>query len=441
MWRFFSDSVLRGPTIGCMLMALSASLVGVVTFLRKRSLLGEALSHATYPGVILAVVLGTGLFSDTLFSPVVLLGAFLSALAGLVSIDFLEKRFRIKSDAALCLILSSFFGVGLAIASRVQKTHAQEYRQILTYLYGQAATMTDEHIYLYGALAAVVVAVFAALYKELQLVNFDADYAKSMGVPVGRIEALTFFLVVLSIVIGIRSVGVVLMSAMLIGPALAARQYTNRLSVLFGLAGLFGVLSGFFGNYLSLRLSETLSEGSGPARVVSFPTGPMIVLVSSLICLLSLSLAPERGLIVRAWRVWRFRSRCFQENLLKGLWRLAPSGEPVSHKTLQERQGVSALFLSLAIWRLRRQGMVAGDRSAWRLTSSGVVRAAHIVRLHRLWEVYLCDYLGFGAEKVHRHAEEMEHILTPEIERRLTELLRNPATDPHHQPIPEGRDA
>ena len=148
--------------------------------------------------------------------------------------------------------------MGVTLASHVQFTSTVLYRQVQAYLFGQAATMTDVHIYVYGGLALIIIAAISLLYKELQAITFDRQYAQSLGFSVRSINAVIFTLIVLAIVIGIRSVGVVLMSAMLVAPPVAARQFSHRLSTNFLLAALFGIISGFLGNYLSIAGSQTM---------------------------------------------------------------------------------------------------------------------------------------------------------------------------------------
>lgn len=437
LWLYFTDPVLRGPTVGCMLMCVAAALVGVLVLLRKQSLIGETLAHATYPGVILGVLAVApwmqGESSGNLLAVGVLIGASCSALAGLWSIEALRKYAGIRSDAALCFVLASFFGVGLTMASRLQFSHTRLYVQIQQYLYGQAATMTDQHVVLYALLALLIAILVVLFYKELQVITFDREFAKSLGVPTTSIDNVLFLLVVLAVVVGIRSVGVVLMSAMLIAPAAAARQFTNRLSILLVLASAIGAISGFLGNYLASELSVLLVADTGGS--LGLPTGPMIVLVATALTVLSLLFAPERGLLLRLWRIARFRWRCTSENVLKNIWRDQERGYRLHD--LARHLDMSRVQLQLILWQLKGQGWIErSKRGGWQLTEPGRVWAAQIVRLHRLWELYLTDCLGMGVERVHRSAEEMEHIITPEIEERLTRILDNPTTDPHHQPIP-----
>jgi len=165
------------------------------------------------------------------------------------------------------------------------------------------------------------------------------------------------------------------------------------------------------------------------------PTGPMIVMVATVICILSLLFAPERGLVLRMIRIARFRYQCVCENILKAIWRISPT-EEVSFQQIRRCLTDSKWYLRWILSRLQANGWILKKGESFELTHDGELKAANIVRLHRLWEVYLADYLGVGAERVHRSAEEMEHIITPDLERELTLLLHDPKEDPHHQPIP-----
>ena len=277
---FLTDPVLRGPTLGTMLMAISSALIGVLLFVRKRSLIAETLSHATYPGVTIAAAFGTAHLSIW-----ILVGAFVAAVLGYQAVEVLQHRFRVRIDVALTFVLASFFGIGVTIASVVQNTHTSAYRQVQTYLFGQAATMSDQHILIYSLLSLFVIGVLLLFFRPLFAATFDRSFAHVAGLGNKRIEMLFLLLVALAVVIGIRSVGVVLLSAMFIAPATAARQYTNKLSVMFVLAAFFGALSGFFGTYLSVVLSKPH---------LSLPTGPVIALVAGGIALVSLVLSPRR---------------------------------------------------------------------------------------------------------------------------------------------------
>ncbi len=432
MIDYFVDPILRAPAWGCMLMCLSSSLIGVIVFLRKKSLLAESLSHASYPGVV------TGVFILAAFFPsegesraffFVLFGAFFSSLLALKSIEWLEKKGKVFADTALCFVLSVFFGVGIVAASALQGAYPSWFKHVQMLLFGQVATMTDTHIAMYGSLAGTIALFLLFVYRPLQAILFDSAYAKSLGVQVKWIEKAFFMFLLLSIIVGMRSVGVILMSGMLIAPAVAARQYTNRLSVMFVLSGLFGVASAFFGYVLSIEGSV---RWSAPQSTFSLPTGPLIVLVSASWAIFSLCFAPGRGVVFRLARIFSFRLRCLQENVLKSLWKR----KMASFRQLNGSHQTSSFVLRWVLWRMEAHGWLARKKGEYELTGDGYQKAAAVVRLHRLWEVYLTHYLGKEPQCVHRNAEEMEHILTPDLERRLTELLANPQQDPHQQPIP-----
>ncbi len=433
MLNYFTDPILRGPTLGCMLMCLAASLMGVIVFLKKRSLLGEAISHAAYPGVVVgmgaAALFGVALEGSALIFAIA--GALLFSAFGLKAVDWLEKRRRVPSDAALTFMLASFFGFGVLALSWLQGAYPIFARQVQLYLYGQAATMTDLHIGVYGVLALLVLLFIAAIYRPLQAILFDEAFAKTSGIASCFLSRALFFLLLLSIVIGVRCVGVILMSGMLIAPAVAARQFTDRLGMLFWLAGLFGVASGFLGNWISSEGSSVLAA-LFPDKRLSLPTGPMIVLTGAAFSLLALLFAPKRGVAARAARILRFRVRCIEENILKAVWKK----EEIAIRELRRVHHVGAPVLFCLLLRMQREGWINSRKRKISLTQDGMRKASRIVRLHRLWEVYLSE-LGWPEDKIHQSAEEMEHVLTSEFGERLSVQLSNPLLDPHSQPIPE----
>ncbi len=441
IFSYFTDSVLRGPMFGSIFICCAAALIGVLVFLRKESLIGEALSHAAYPGLIAGVFFCGLLFGDDAENPLinfaVLLGALVTSLAGLQLIHFLEKRCRVKQDAALCFVLSYFFGVGILLSSQMQFSFSNLYRQAQVYFYGQAATMTDFHAYMFFFIALAIALILYTLRKEFEVYLFDANFAKSIGVSSQKMQWLLCLLAALAIVVGIRAVGVVMMSAMMIAPAVAARQCTDSFSRMCLYASFIGVVSGAVGTY-GANEASILLKAHYPGARLTLPTGPLIVLTASLICLLALLFSPSRGALTRFWRLKKFRKSCLNENILKAVWRRGEEKE-CSPKDFQGLFSVSSFTLRRVFRGLFKSGYLSeGERGSYFLTEKGVERAKKIVRLHRLWELYLADYIGIGVERVHANAEEMEHILTPELEAELDALLKRPKFDPHHQPIPEG---
>ncbi len=428
----FIDPVFRAPTLGTLFMCLASSLMGVILLLKKKMLLAESLSHATYPGVSIGILLLGSFFSDFqgLAPLFVILGAFLTSFLALKFILFLQEKQKVSQDTSLCFTLSLFFGVGLLFASIMQVALPIWHKYTQMFLFGQPATMTDIHIVIYGALAFVVVFFTWLYFYPLKASLFDRHFSLSIGLKVTALERMIFWLLLLSLIVGIRSVGVVLMSGMLIAPAIAARQFTHSLSKMFLLSAFFGMTSGLLGNVLSILGSLLLSK---PEKTMTLPTGPMIVLVACFIAFFSLFFAPKKGLLFRKWRLISFRLRCIEENILKNLWKKEIS----SKNDLVAFLGVNRIFLRFVLRRLLKHGWISVGQNRYSLTLDGKKKAARIVRLHRLWELYLTDTLKLNVEKVHKTAEEMEHIITSDLEERLTVLLENPILDPHSQPIPK----
>ncbi len=406
---YWNDSLLRAPFFGSILISMMAAWMGTLLYLQRRTLVGELVSHASYPGIVLAILLSSGLAPDW----AVVLGGIATSWFVLRALRAMERR-KTSTDAALTFLLASSFGIGILAVSYLQGTLPRATLLLQSFLYGQAATLTDSAVRTYALLAGCIALCWFAVFPLLRTHLFDRTFAQSVGVPVQRIDRLILLLTLCTIALGIRSVGVILMTGLLIAPPVAARAWTNRLGTLLLLAGGIGALSGLVGLVLSVEGALAWKAHMGLARF-TLPTGPVIVLVGSACALVSLLIAPKRGWIARWFRSRAFRHKVQEEHLLKALWKRDP------------------IAPTRAYQRLVRQGWIAPDG---KLTEDGERRAASIIRLHRLWEVYLTE-LGVDPHQVHGSAEEMEHVLTREMEERLTRLLANPKADPHDQPIPE----
>jgi manganese/zinc/iron transport system permease protein len=421
----------RNVLLGSTLLGALGGVLGCFALLRRQSLLGDALAHAALPGVCLAF-LWTG-SKDPL--PLAL-GALIAGLVGAMVILGVVRWSRIKEDSSIGIVLSVFFGLGIVLLTYIQRLPSGNQSGLDKYLFGQAATLMERDLAVMAILATIVAVTLALFYKELGLVTFDRDFAASTGMPVRGLEVLLTVLLVLVVVVGLQTVGVVLIVATLITPAAAARQWTDSLSVMLLLAGVIGGTSGAAG-------------ALGSASASNLPTGPLIVLVASLVLLVSILFAPRRGLIQAHLREHRVRRRIRRENLLKDLYRAgegAPGAEPEWHRpvTLPHLMGLRGQApgrVERTARRLLSEGLLERHGDALALTSEGRSEAASVVRKHRLWELYLTRRLELAHDHVHRDAEAMEHALTDDDADRLDELLGRPATDPHGRPIPQGRGA
>ncbi len=264
------DYTLRTVALGAAVLGLLGGALGSFAVLRRQSLLSDALAHATLPGVVLGF-----LVTGTTSGPGLMVGAATTAALGAGLVLTVVQRTRVKQDAALALVLSLFFGAGTVLLTYVAASGASGQSGLDRFVLGQAASLVAADVRVMAALTAAALAVVVLLYKELKLVAFDPAFARAVGYPVRRLEALLTVLLVVAIVVGIQTVGVVLIAALLITPAAAARQWTDRLAVMIVLAALLGALSGAVGAVLS-------------ATTTDLPTGPLVVLVATGIFLLSL---------------------------------------------------------------------------------------------------------------------------------------------------------
>jgi len=275
------DYTLQLVSLGSMLLGIISGVLGSFAVIKKQSLLGDAVSHAALPGICLAfIIIGTKK------TEVLLLGALISGLLATFIITSIVKYSKIKFDSALALVLSVFFGGGLVLMTYIQKLPNANQAGLDKFIYGQASTLLERDVRIMFILGVVLIPVVILFWKEFKIATFDEAFAESVGFSTGRINMLILFMIVIAIIIGLQTVGVILMSAMLIAPAVAARQWTDRLSIMVLLSALFGAISGVTGTIVSSLVSN-------------LPTGPTIVLIISGIVLLSLIFAPNRGLFRR----------------------------------------------------------------------------------------------------------------------------------------------
>lgn len=436
MGSYFTDPLHASSLWGVILMCFSSSVIGVIAFLRKESLIGETLSHAALPGVVIGIIVGSLLFSssETAYFLCQIFCSLLFACLGIVVLHFMKHSLKIKEDASLCFVLSTFVGCGLFVASILQEIHPLWYRQVQLFFYGQAATLREVHAEIYAIFAVVVTLFLFLVFPRLRISLFDKEYGRSLGIALKKIDTVIFILISLAIVIGIKAVGVVLMSGMLIAPAIVARAFSAKLKNVFIIAAAVGVVSGTVGHILSYEIPLWFSPKG--AALFKLPTGPLILLVAVFFSFSALLLAPGRGVIYKWARHHLFKWKIREENFIKAFWK---SGlhDSYSDESIRKQMGLSRFTSFFLLLDLKRKGKIVRLKEGWELTKKGKQKAQQIVRLHRLFELYLSLHLNVKETDVHNIAEEMEHYITPKMEKELTELLRDPKADPHQQPIPE----
>jgi manganese/zinc/iron transport system permease protein len=280
-FSIFLDPNTQWILIGSMLLGLSSGVIGCFAYLRKQSLMGDALAHAALPGVCIAFML-TGTKSIFFF----LIGAIVAGIIATALIGFITRNTRIKQDSSLGIILTVFFGVGIVLLTQIQHSNSGNQSGLDKFLFGHAASMIQTDVYTIAGISAFLVVISFLFFKEFKLLSFDSGFAKGIGLPTALLDQFIMLLIVTAVVVGIQAVGVVLMAAMLITPAVAARYWTEKLHVMIIVAGIFGALSGFVGTIVSTMANN-------------LPTGPLIVLSATVLFVTSVVFAPRRGVIAR----------------------------------------------------------------------------------------------------------------------------------------------
>lgn len=286
---FLSDHTIQNVVIGAALLGISSGVLGSFAVLRQQSLLGDALSHAALPGVCLGFII-----AGSRQLGAILTGAMVTGILAALFMLALVRFTRVKTDAALGSALGIFFAAGIVLLTFIQGGGSASQAGLDSFLFGQAAAMLRSDLWVLGIVGGVALLLVALLWKELKLVSFDPEYARSRGLPVGLLEVLMTALIAVAVVLGLQMVGVVLMAAMLIAPAVAARQWVKSLEAMVLLAAVFGAVGGTAGALIS-------------ASGRNLSTGPLVVLCISAVVVLSLLFAPGRGIVWEAWRHLRYR--------------------------------------------------------------------------------------------------------------------------------------
>lgn len=409
--------------ISTMLLGIAAGIVGVFALLRKRSLVSDALSHATLPGIGLAFIIATSLGVDGRSMPILLVGATVTGVLGILAIQWLLRATRLREDAAIGLVLSTFFGAGAVLLSLIQGMQTGNAAGLSHLIYGQTAAMNVGDAWLMAGIAMVAVVLAFALLKEFALVCFNDAFARVDGWPVTVIDLLMMALIVVVTVAGLQAVGLILVVALLIIPAVAARFWTERLWLLVLVAALIGGLCGYLGSATSALLPRK-------------PAGAVIVLIGGVIFLASMLFAPRRGVLAATIRRVRLRTGIAVDHLLEAAY-LATADDPDARlsgatvgRLAQQRAWPIWLRWGMRV-QLRRAGFGRFTADSVQATPIGLERGRQVARNHRLWEEYLTAYADVAPSFIDWTVDQVEHVLDPAIVDDLEELLRSRGIDSH----------
>jgi len=267
--------------IGTMLLAMATGIVGTISILKGQSLIGDAVGHASLPGIILAFMI-----SGRKSSLILMLGAIVAGIVAFLLIQIISEGSKIEADTAMAVILSAMFGMGMVLKSYIQgnqKYQGASQSGLASYIFGQAAYILREDVYIILAVSVISLALFIVFYKEIKVYVFDMVYAYTIGINSRLTSLLIMIITMILIAAGLKAVGAILISSMLITPAVTGLQWSNSYEKVLVIAAVTGAVSAFLGTFIS-------------SAVKGFSTGPSIILIMSVIALFSVLFAP-RGIV------------------------------------------------------------------------------------------------------------------------------------------------
>ena len=411
--------------IGAALLGALAGIVGSYGVLRRRALLGDVLAHAALPGVCLAFLL-TGMREPGALAS----GALMTGVLGVLLVALIVRWTRTRADAAMSIVLSTFFGLGVLLLTVIQSHSGGSQAGIDTYLFGEIAAMRSRDVIVLAVFTAVAAVCGVLFHKELKIYCFDEGFARSQGMPTTLLDFGVMSSVALVVVLGLPVCGVVLIAALLIFPSAAARYWTDRLGRVVILAAVIGAVAGAGGVALA---SPMLDADSFAGRLLRDrdgalpPPGPVIVLCGAVLFIGSVLFAPARGVVAASWRRERLRRRVQREHLLRSLFEITETVGPIDREIppaeLSAHYRAEPWTQHWTQLRAERAGFLERVGESVRLTRAGADEARRLTRRHRLWEHFLVRRVDIAPDHVDRDADDVEHALPPELVERLeTEL-------------------
>ncbi len=278
--------------LGTMCLAMSTGIVGTISILKRQSLIGDAVGHASFPGIVLAFIIAGRKDSLTLMS-----GAIIAGVCAFFIIQYIVNSSKLEADTTMAVILSAMFGFGMVLKSYIQGNSSFSGSQagLANYIFGQAAYMLKEDVIIIFSVSIVSILLFLIFFKEIKIHVFDEAYAETLGIKKNIISVLIIIITMLLIAAGLKAVGVVLISSMLITPGVIGMQWSKRYESVLIIAAISGALSALIGTSVS-----TLVKGMS--------TGPSIILCMTAIAFLSVLCGPY-GIIASKMRIGKLRMR------------------------------------------------------------------------------------------------------------------------------------
>lgn len=409
-----TETYFQKALIGGSIVAIVAGAVGCLVILRRMAFLGDALSHAMIAGVAGGYLVMKLLFNAEAHAPGMLLGSLISAIATVGLISFVSRISRIKEDAAIGIMYTGIFALGvMAVSIFRHYIHID----LMHFIMGDILGVADNDLWISAFVAATVLTVMILFFRHLQLISFDPVMAASIGLPVLLLDYILTTCVSLVVVSAVSMVGVILVVGLLITPAATAYLLSDRLDRMMILAALFGVTSVVGGLYLCVWL-----DSAGGGAIMVFCTLQFLAV---------LALAPKYGLLARWLKIRNLIPQQVIEDILTTILRYqSTTSEPLISKYVHHSGN-----LKKALKKMVQDKLLTESPKGYALTPAGEKEANKVLRAHRLWEAYLAS-IGTPQEELHPTAHMLEHISDPPTVEYLDEKLGKPETLSHGKIIP-----
>lgn len=405
--------------IASSLVGLMCGILGCFIVLRNMSLIGDALSHAVLPGIFFAFLL-VGYSTIGFF-----VGSTIAGLITAVAISWIQQNVQTKNDAAIGIIFTAMFSLGIMGISWLNQSEGV-HLDLKDFLFGNVLGISNEDIFLTLGITVYTIICVVVFYRQLFITTFQPTIAETMGISAKTIHYFLMLLLSFAIVASLRTVGVILVVAMLITPAATALLLSERLVRVIFLSGIIGVLSAVFGLVFSILLETT--------------PGPAMTICATFFYFAAVLFSPSQGLIFRYNQNKVERKRVVREDILRQVVKKYPDSS-MAIPELSERLGMKGDFLRGYVKRMAQSKLLAYNDDQIILTEAGLAKAEQLVRAHRLWETYQVKKMGLDSDQIHNEADQIEHFLSEELLDEIDKELGFPTKDPHDSPIPSKRTA
>jgi ABC-type Mn2+/Zn2+ transport system permease subunit/Mn-dependent DtxR family transcriptional regulator len=401
--------------LASIMVGVMCGILGCFIVLRNMSLIGDALSHAVLPGVVVAFIM-VGYSALGFF-----IGSVIAGLLSAIAITWIQQNVRTKNDAAIGIVFTAMFSfgvMGISWLSHKQGVHLD----LKDFLFGNVLGVGDQDLWLTAAVTLTVIGSVIIFYRYLFVTTFQSVIAKTMGINVQMVHYLLMLLLSFSVVASLQTVGVILVVAMLITPASTALLLSDRLQRVLVIAALTGAATAVLGFFVAVAMDTA--------------PGPAMTVLATLFYLIAVFFSPRKGLIFNYLRRRKLKTRIQLEDILKQSLKLHDVNN-LSFDNLKNNIGFDSSVLKNHLQTLENRGFIHNKNGDLILSTEGVTFATRLVRAHRLWESYLATSIGLTGEQVHDEAEHYEHLLTDDLLDEIDEKLGFPELDPHGEPIPK----